>query len=202
MKIQLLQQMMEINNLRQIGSSARTTLDFAQIFEKLLNQKSDPFSSLGLLGGRTGASPLHTKEFQLHSPIAYKALQGQKTSFDSYIHEAAQKYNLDPKLIRSVIQHESSFNPNAKSHAGAMGLMQLMPNTAKHLGVTDAYDPQQNIDGGAKYLRQMLDRYNGNTTLALAAYNAGPGNVDRYNGVPPFKETQSYVSKVINSLHS
>lgn len=117
--------------------------------------------------------------------------------FSSIIKQAAEKYSLPEGLITSVIKQESNFNNSAISGAGASGLMQLMPGTAKLLGVNDSFDPQQNIMGGAKYLRQMLDQF-GNVELALAAYNAGPGNVKKYGGIPPFKETQQYVSKVLN----
>lgn len=116
--------------------------------------------------------------------------------FGQMIQSAAQRYELPSDLIAAVIKAESNFNPLAQSHAGAKGLMQLMDGTAQGLGVKDSFDPEQNIDAGARYLRMMLDRY-GSLPLALAAYNAGPGNIDRYGGIPPFTETQTYVRRVL-----
>ncbi|WP_457297830.1 lytic transglycosylase domain-containing protein [Peribacillus simplex] len=124
------------------------------------------------------------------------------TNYDQIISQAASLYNLPEKLIKSVIKQESNFNPEATSYAGATGLMQLMPATARSLGVDDATDPEQNIMGGSKYLSQMMARYDGDIQVALAAYNAGSGNVDKYNGIPPFKETQNYVQKVYGTFSS
>lgn len=124
-----------------------------------------------------------------------------ETDFDEIVDQAAAAFNLPVKLIKSVIQKESNFNPNAVSSAGASGLMQLMPGTARSLGVKNILDPAENVFAGTKYLRQMMDKYDNNLELALAAYNAGPGNVDKYGGIPPFKETQNYVQKVTNTFY-
>lgn len=109
---------------------------------------------------------------------------------------AAAKYQLDPRMIKAVMQAESAFDAMAVSPVGALGLMQLMPDVATELGVTDPLDPRQNIMGGSKYLRQLLDANGGNVRLALASYNAGPGNAAKYRAVPPFNETRNYVKKV------
>lgn len=120
------------------------------------------------------------------------------TNFDEIIKRAAATYNVPEKLISSIIKQESNFNPSATSSAGASGLMQLMPGTAKYLGVTNSLDPEQNIMGGTKYISQMISQFDGNIETALAAYNAGPGAVKKYDGIPPYKETQNYVQKVMN----
>lgn len=129
-------------------------------------------------------------------PSRYNGTVTAPAELEGIISSAAEKYNLDPALLRAVIKQESNFRPGLTSSAGAQGYMQLMPKTAKYLGVTDVWDAGQNIHGGAKYLREQLDRF-GDPRLALAAYNAGPGNVRKYGGVPPFKETQNYVDKVL-----
>ncbi|ENX36727.1 hypothetical protein F888_03298 [Acinetobacter courvalinii] len=119
-----------------------------------------------------------------------------KNAFDQLIRQAAQQHGISEGLIKAVMHTESGFNIKARSPVGAQGLMQLMPATARRFNVSNAYDPQQNIFGGAKYLSWLLKRFNGNTQLAIAAYNAGEGNVDKYGGIPPFRETQDYVRRV------
>lgn len=119
-----------------------------------------------------------------------------KNAFDQIIQSAAQAYGVSAGLIKAVMHTESGFNTMARSPVGAQGLMQLMPATARRFSVTNAYDPQQNIHGGARYLSFLLKRFNNNVSLALAAYNAGEGNVDKYGGIPPFRETQDYVRRV------
>lgn len=115
----------------------------------------------------------------------------------SVVQSASSRYHVAPDLIWAMIHVESRFNHQAHSHAGAMGLMQLMPHTAKELRVNDPYDAYQNIHGGTKYMSGLLERFNGKKEMALAAYNAGPGAVDKHNGIPPYRETRDYVSKVM-----
>jgi len=118
-------------------------------------------------------------------------------NIEKSIHKAARKYNLPPELIKGVIKAESNFEINAVSRAGAQGLMQLMPATARELGVTNPFDIAQNIDGGSRYLRKMLDSFGGDVKQALAAYNAGPGTVRKYDGNVPYQETKQYIDRVL-----
>jgi soluble lytic murein transglycosylase-like protein len=121
-------------------------------------------------------------------------------AFDGFIEEAAALYGVSSDLVRAVIQTESGFDPQAVSGVGAKGLMQIMPRTARALGVKDPFDPRDNIFGGVKYLSMLLEKYNGNVALALASYNAGPGNVRKHGGIPPFGETRGYVKKITGLL--
>ena len=124
------------------------------------------------------------------------------SSFSDLIQQASNQYGVNAGLVDAVIKAESNYNPEAVSSAGAMGLMQLMPGTAQSLGVSNPLDPTQNVYGGVHLLRTLLDRFDGNVQLALAAYNAGPGAVDQYNGIPPYRETQVYVNRVMDYFKS
>jgi soluble lytic murein transglycosylase-like protein len=124
---------------------------------------------------------------------------GGTTDFESEINAAATSNGIDPALLKGLVQQESGFDPNARSGAGAVGLTQLMPATAAGLGVTDATDPVQSLQAGARYLREQLDRFGGDERLALAAYNAGPGAVSKFGGFRPYAETQNYVNKVMSN---
>lgn len=154
-------------------------------FDTILEQETIIYAQPESAGTSNGASS-HT----VNSP----------NSLESYFQQAADTYGVDINLLKAVAKQESGFNPNAVSSAGAIGVMQLMPGTASAMGVNDPYNAQENIMGGAKYLSQMLNKYNGNIALALAAYNAGSGNVDKYGGIPPFSETQNYVKKVLANM--
>lgn len=160
-------------------------------------------------GGQTGLTfekilatqmkqPAGTADTAYSSNVKNFTLSNKAGDYDQYVNEAAQKYGVDAKFIKAIIQQESGFNPNATSWCGAMGMMQLMPETAKGLGVKNAYDPRENIMGGVKYIKQQLDQFGGDKEKALAAYNAGPGAVQKYGGIPPYRETQGYVKNIMS----
>ena len=158
-------------------------------FMKLLKALEDGLASTGraLSGSKT-------------PDISTSSASSKSRPFSEIIKEASQAYGIQEEVISAVIKQESSYNPRAVSSCGAQGLMQLMPGTARSLGVRDAFNPEENIMAGTRYLREKLDEFNGSLPLALAAYNAGSGAVKKYGGIPPYKETQAYVNKIIKSI--
>jgi soluble lytic murein transglycosylase-like protein len=152
-------------------------------------------------------APVRLVPFKQHSTIympgeqsflgeSRPAVSIDRDGVEKLVREAAERHQVDPALVRAVIETESNWNPSAISRKGALGLMQLVPSTAQRFGANDAFSPKQNVDAGVRYLKTLLERYNGNLDLALAAYNAGEGAVDRAHGVPAFRETKNYVLKV------
>lgn len=148
----------------------------------------------------TKGDVFHTEMARINTAIR-RQFFANAVPFGDIIHEKAQKYDVDPALVAAVVETESRFHPQARSQVGARGLMQLMPRTGRWLGASNLNDPEQNVDAGVKYLKYLQNRFDGNLVKAVAAYNGGEGNVKRYNGVPPFHETRSYVKKVMTKYH-
>jgi soluble lytic murein transglycosylase-like protein len=155
---------------------------------------------LDLPGGSVTVAAEELQRIEPEELFGDSAQREPDIPYSAQIRDAAANFGLDPALITSVIAVESNFNPRAVSKKSALGLMQLLPETAALMAVPNAFDPAQNINGGTRYLRQLLDRYGQNLTLALAAYNAGPKRVDFYRGIPPIAETRSYISRVISRI--
>jgi Transglycosylase SLT domain len=176
------------------SSGARSPLVYWSVTEHRF--KPVPTSGAVMRAARSAASEVNNYldgKAQAHRTLNRAFTQ---QDIDAAIDEAAARHNVDPSLVRSVVKVESNFNPNAVSPKGAMGLMQLMPSTARSLNVSNPFDPAQNVDAGVRHLRKLLDSYNGNVQLSLAAYNAGSGAVARSAGVPHFRETQNYVRRI------
>ena len=179
------------------------TADFASALQSATAAGTS--SALGAAGtsdtlGVAGTPALSS--YSAYSPLTQSAGGEAGGEYESLIDEAAARNGLDPAVLHGLIQQESGFDPSATSSAGASGLTQLMPGTASSLGVADPLNPAESIEGGARYLGQLMDQFGGNTEDALAAYNAGPGAVEQYGGTPPYAETQSYVGKVLGYAES
>jgi len=179
------------------GTSTSSSQLFAALFQAALGGGTKVTQGIGEVNDLFATERVNGDQ----SASAPQSNGGNVGSLEDIIYSMAQKYGVDPTLIQQVVKAESSFNSKATSQAGAMGLMQLMPGTAASYGVDDAYDAKQNLDGGTHFLKDLLDRFQGNIPLSLAAYNAGPGAVEKYQGVPPYKETQAYVQKIMAGLN-
>lgn len=204
-RVQQLQQLQSVFSTEESQNSldsnpASNPLSFAGILAGLLENptllSSSEFSLRNSTGNPTNYDSSNNTPLQTGKANDNNSLNGLDAIFESF----ASQYGLQPNLLKSVAKIESNFNPQAISEAGAQGIMQLMPKTAEGLGVKNSFNPIENIEGGAKYLRQLLDRFDNNIPLALAAYNAGPGAVNKYGGIPPYKETQNYVKKVMDNM--
>jgi soluble lytic murein transglycosylase-like protein len=172
------------------------------IYQKMTGEKFSPEVLKPKVGSVKPKENINLNNVETKYPTLKPSLNSldRLNKFDSIINEASEKFLVDKNLIKSVILAESSGKENALSKANAKGLMQLIDSTADSLGVRNVWDPRENIFGGTKYLSQLLRKYNGDTNLALAGYNAGPGNVDKYDGIPPFDETKTYVARVTNYI--
>lgn len=200
------------------GVDGSVNSNLLNLFPSLPMQNFDPsqMSSISGLGQSLLSDPLSdpidsipgnpiVSTDTVQQPTNVPPVTSGMTGFSSImplINQLSPRYGLDPKLVAAVVQQESGFSSTATSSSGAMGLMQLMPSTAKMLGVSNAYNPVSNLEGGMQYLSGLLNRFNGDTSLALAAYNAGPEAVDTYQGIPPFTQTENYVSSILHHLSS